>query len=76
MNHIIEQERHGFWIAASFIVGLLALVTAFSAIWRLNTTLVGTQMEIVLLNNKIDTIKKAGQPTAPATAPVADAAAK
>ena len=72
MSHIIEQERQGFWIAASFIVALLALILAFSALWRLNSVMVGSQMEIFALNSKIETLK--GKMTQPAAAPMSAAA--
>jgi hypothetical protein len=72
MSPIIEQERHGFWIAASFIVALLALVLAFSTLWRLNSVMVGSQMEIFALNSKIETLK--GKVATPAAAPMSAAA--
>ena len=69
-NQIIEPERHGLWIAAGFIVALLALVVGFSSIYRMNTMLAGTQAEVVALNNKIEALKAAqgGKAQAPVAA--------
>lgn len=66
LNHIIEPERQGLWIAATFIVALLALSLAFAALKRTNSLLVGTQAEVVFLNNKIEEMKaeKAKSPAA------------
>lgn len=73
-SHIIEPERHGLWIAASFTLALLALVVAFASLHRLNIVIAGTQGEVVGLNNKIEQLRAAqGKPQTPAT-PVADAA--
>lgn len=71
MSHIISQERQGFWIAASFIVALLALALAFSAMWRLNMTLVASQAEMMILNSKIEALRMA-PPSASAAMPAAD----
>ena len=67
MSHIIEQERHGFWIAAAFVIGLLGLILAFSALWRVNVVLVGSEAQIMILNSKIEALKKSVGPAAPAT---------
>lgn len=72
VKHIIDPERHGLWIAASFILALLALVVAFASMQRTNIVLVGTQAEVVALNNKIEALK--AEKAAPAVAPTAAAA--
>jgi hypothetical protein len=64
VTHIIEPERQGLWIAAGFIIALLALVVGLAAIQKINTVFVGTQAEVVALNNKIEKMK-ASQPTQP-----------
>lgn len=71
MSHLIEQERHGFWIVAAFIIALLALVLALTAIWRLNVTLVGSQAEMMVMNSKIEALKMA-PPSVSAAMPAAD----
>jgi hypothetical protein len=71
MSHIISQERQGFWIAVSFIVALLALALALSAMWRLNMTLVASQAEMMILNSKIEAMKMA-PPAVSAAMPAAD----
>lgn len=68
MSHIIEQERQGFWIVATFVVALLGLVLAFSALWRVNVVLVGSEAQIMVLNSKVEALKKSLGPAAPATA--------
>ena len=76
IDNLIEKERHGFWIAITFILALLALVLAFSAVWRLNVSLVGSHMEILALNGKIEALKSDQRKPAHATMPAPDAAPK
>lgn len=77
VNHIIEPERQGLWIAATFIVALLALVLAFASLKRVNNLTFVTQAEALALNQKIEQSKSgngntqspaAVTPAAPATA--------
>lgn len=68
MSQIIEPERHGMWIAASFIVALIGVVFALIAFNRANTALVGLQTEILLLNKKVEDIKKTIPPMTPPVA--------
>lgn len=85
LDKIIEPERHGMWIATTFIVALLALVMAFYAASRVRGTFYATQTEVLMLNKKIEQLKtdqakqKASTelpaPVTPA-APAADAPAK
>lgn len=77
-NHIIEPERHGLWIAATFTLALLALVLGFASLHRINLSIAGTQGEIVGLNNKIEQIKseRAAERQAASAAAVAAPAAK
>jgi hypothetical protein len=67
-NHIIEQERQGLWIAATFVLALLALVLSFVSISRNNELAVGTQVEILGLHKRITTLQHGGE-QAPAAAP-------
>ncbi len=57
INHIIEPERHGLWIAAGFIVALLALVLGLAANQKVNTILVGTQAQILVLHKQVESMK-------------------
>lgn len=78
INHVIEPERHGLWIAAGFALALLAFALAFAAMKKADTILVGTQHEVVVLNKKIDDLKNSqakDKPAAPAQATPAPAAA-
>ncbi|KIF80230.1 hypothetical protein [Noviherbaspirillum autotrophicum] len=75
VNHIIEPERQGLWIAATFIVALLALVLAFASLKRVNNLTYMTQTEALLLNKKIEDSKTQGG-SAPAAAPAAPATSK
>lgn len=68
VNHIIEPERHGLWIAAAFTLALLGFGTAFIAIDRGNTALVGTQAQIIGLNNKIEMLKEQAKTEVPPAA--------
>lgn len=68
ISHIIEPERQGLWIAAGFIVALLALVVGAVAIYRINVVMVATQTEVLFLSNKIEELKS-GQGTQGAATP-------
>lgn len=57
-KHIIEPERHGLWIAVTFIIALLALALAVTSVIRANIVHTGTQMEVVILNKKIEDLRK------------------
>lgn len=68
-KHIIEPERIGLWVAASFVLALLALVVAIVGIQRNAELAVVTQSEVMMLNKKI-----VEAPPAPAAeAPAAEA---
>ncbi|OGA71084.1 MAG: hypothetical protein A3F77_17805 [Betaproteobacteria bacterium RIFCSPLOWO2_12_FULL_67_28] len=71
---IIEPERHGLWIVAAFIVALIALLTSFVAVYRINVVTLGTQTEVLLLNKKIEQMRSAA-PMQPQAAPAAPAPA-
>lgn len=75
INHIIEPERHGLWIAATFIVALIALSLAFATLKRTNSVLVGTQAEVGFLNKKIQKLEEANGKAPAATAATAEAPA-
>lgn len=70
INHVIEPERQGLWIAVTFIVALLALSLAFAALKRTNSVLIGTQAEVLFLTKKIQKLEAANG-KAPATPPAA-----
>lgn len=53
-KHIIEPERMGLWVAVTFVIALLALVTALVAIQRNTELAVVTQSEVMMLNKKIE----------------------
>lgn len=57
-KHIIEPERHGLWIAVTFIIALLSLGLAITSVVRANIIHTGTQMEVLILNQKIDNLRK------------------
>lgn len=70
VNHIIEPERFGIWIAVTFVIALLALVLS-SITMKQNYELAAlTQIEVLALNKKIE----ATQPAAPTAAPAEPAA--
>lgn len=58
IKHIIEPERMGLWVAVTFILTLLALVISLVCLQRITVTTVATQVEIKLLNNKIEDLTK------------------
>lgn len=58
LKHIIEPERLGLWVAVTFILVLLSLVIGLVSIQRITVTTVATQVEVKLLNNKIEELRK------------------
>ena len=64
IKHMIEPERLGLWTAVTFVIALLALVIALTALNRSNDLMFVTQAEVLLLNKKIQD----ANPSAPATA--------
>ncbi len=54
MKHIIEPERMGLWVAATFVIALLALVLALIGLSRHDELLDVTQAEVLILNKKIE----------------------
>jgi hypothetical protein len=65
IKHMIEPERLGLWTAVTFVIALLALVIALTALNRSSDLMYMTQAEVLLLNKKIQD----ANPSAPATAP-------
>lgn len=70
VNHVIDPERHGIWIAAAFVIALLALILALIGLKQINELHLVTQTEILMLNKKVED----GQAAAPAAAPAEPAA--
>jgi hypothetical protein len=66
MDNIIEPERQGLWIAATFIIALLALVIAIVGVSRNNDLMYMTQTEMLLINDKIESLQTGAPPAAPA----------
>jgi hypothetical protein len=67
LKHIIEPERQGLWIAVTFIIALLALVVALVGISRINNTVVATQLEVLVLNQRIAALQANKDTPAPAS---------
>lgn len=77
-NRIIEQDRQGLWIAATFVIALFALVLAFINMNRTHALAVGTQIEILSIDkriNKMSTAPASAVEISPAAAPSTDAPA-
>ncbi len=64
----IDPETMGTWVAVGFALALLALIAAFIAIFRVNAVLYGTQIEVLGLNKKIESLRQQQQ-AAPPMAP-------
>ena len=75
MDNLIEPGRQATWIAATFVVALLALVVAIIAVKRNSELLYMTQTELLLVNQKIEALQGGNAPPASAepTAPAATA---
>nr|WP_294838421.1 hypothetical protein [uncultured Methylotenera sp.] len=74
MDNLIEPGRQGTWVAATFVVALLALVVAIVGVKRNSELLYMTQTELLLVNQKIEALQGGKAPPA-AAAPAAPAAA-
>ncbi len=57
---IITPEAQGTWIASAFILALIGFLLAMFSIYRGNTITAATQLEILSLNKKIETLQKQG----------------
>jgi hypothetical protein len=72
-KHIIEPERIGLWAAVAFVIALLALVTALVVNNRTNDMMAATQLQILMLNKKIEDANKQAPAAVPEMAPAAEA---
>jgi len=75
MDNMIEPGRQGVWIAATFVVALLALVVAIVGVKRNSELLYMTQTELLLVNQRIEALQGGKAPPAVPAAPAAPAAA-
>lgn len=75
-HQLIAPERQGLWTVAAFVLALFALILAVVGIYRTNTVLYGTQIEVLALNKKIENMSKAAAQAPAATAEVKAEAAK
>lgn len=66
VKHVIEPERFGIWIAATFVIALLALVVALVGFQRSSDLMYITQAEVLLLNKKIENAHPSVKAPAPA----------
>lgn len=73
-KHVIEPERLGLWVAATFVIALLALVVALIGIHRNTELAVVTQSEVMMLNKKIEQAHPEAAAPAAESAPAAEAA--
>lgn len=73
-EQIIAPERQGLWIAATFVIALLGLLIAIVSVYRGQVALAGTQLEVLVLNKKIETLERQTAQAAPAPAPAANSA--
>lgn len=71
---LIESRNIPMWVVVSFILALLAMVTALVGLYRTNMVLLATQAQVMVLNKKIDDAKSpvaTAQLGAPAAPPAA-----
>lgn len=71
-NNIIEQERHGLWIAVTLIIAILALVLSFINLHRTHALAALTQVQVLSIDKRLDNMSK--QPEASDVAAPAPAA--
>jgi len=74
MDNIIEPDRQGIWVAATFILALLALVIAIVGVTRNNDLMYMTQTELLLIHSKIEALEAGKAPPAATAAPAESAA--
>lgn len=67
-KHIIDPERIGVWVAATFIIALLALVTSLVAVKRIYESTVISQTETLVLFHKVKALEQ-GKALSEAEAP-------
>ena len=72
IKHIIDPERIGLWVAATFVLALLAFVVALIGLHRINQSAYLTQGEVLILNKKIEGLKAGSHAPAADTAPKAE----
>lgn len=72
-EQIIAPERQGLWIAATFVVALLGLVIAVVGMVKAQAVHEGTQIEVLALTKKIETLQRQAAQPAPAVSPAAPA---
>lgn len=76
-KHLIEPENQQIWIVSGMIIAMLALVLSLISLHRTNKTIRATQAQVLLLNQKIETVTGVkGAPAAAAAPAPAPAASK
>ena len=61
-RHLIEPENLGLWVAATFIIALLALVIGLSNLFHNATSTALIQMQILETNKQVATLHKTTKP--------------
>lgn len=72
-EQLIAPERQGLWIAATFVLALLGLVIAIVGIIKAQAVHEGTQLEVLALTKKIETLQRQAAQPAPVATPAAPA---
>lgn len=72
-EQIIAPERQGLWIAATFVVALLGLVIAVVSMLRTQAIHEGTQIEVLALTKKIESMQQRAVQPAPTVTQAAPA---
>lgn len=73
---LIDPERMPLFTAVGFTIALLALVVALMAIYRTSIVAGGTQLEVLALSKRIDSLSKTPVPPVASAEPVAPAQPK
>lgn len=61
-SHIIEPENFGLWISVTFIIALLSLVIGLTNLYRTAAATALTQIQILELNHKLDSLPQKAKP--------------
>ena len=70
-KHLITPDHHQLWTVVGFILAILALVLSMVGLYRISMATVISQAQIIMLNQKIETLSAKGPQALPKlTAPL------
>ncbi len=64
-KHLLTPDHHQLWTVVGFILAILALVLSMVGLYRISVATVINQAQIVMLNQKIETLSAKGSVVTP-----------